>query len=176
MDPGHKDKFNNLFTRIETLYPRKNVNKTIDNARKIQQTQQKYGVYGKDDPKSSVFNRPKSGVQRQSNSQARQNSLPGKRGKSREKSTTRDNSNSQTREPKFKTVEDQRETSRERDGSTSKERQNSLSRKFHALDEGTRAAINESFLTNVKPGSGKRSKMTVNDAVKEFFGKDAKSK
>jgi hypothetical protein len=42
------------------------------------------------------------------------------------------------------------------------------------LDEGTRAAINESFLTNVKPGSGKRNKMTVNDAVKEFFGKDAK--
>jgi len=66
------------------------------------------------------------------------------------------------------------ETSREREGSTSKERGNSLSRKFHALDEGTRAAINESFLTNVKPGSGKRNKMTVNDAVKEFFGKDAK--
>jgi len=84
LDPNHKEKFNNLFARIEALYPRKNVNKTIDNARKIQQTQQKYGVYNKDETKGSVFNRPKSGVQR-SGSQARQATLIGNRAKSKEK-------------------------------------------------------------------------------------------
>ena len=49
----------------------------------------------------------------------------------------------------------------------------SLVRRFNALDQGTRAAINESFLQNVKTG---KNQITVQEALQEFYGKDVQAK
>ena len=46
-------------------------------------------------------------------------------------------------------------------------------RKFHALDSGIKAAINESFLQNIKTG---KSQLSVGEALKEFYGKDKNQK
>ena len=50
----------------------------------------------------------------------------------------------------------------------------SLNRRFNQLDQGTRMAINDSFVHNIK--SGKASATTVQDALKEFYGKDTVAK
>ena len=51
---------------------------------------------------------------------------------------------------------------------------NNLIGKFDGLDQGTRAAINDSFLQNMR--SAKAKVTTVQEALKEFYGKDPQAK
>lgn len=46
--------------------------------------------------------------------------------------------------------------------------------KFNGLDKGARAAINDSFLQNMR--SAKAKVTTVQEALKEFYGKDPVAK
>ena len=73
-------------------------------------------------------------------------------------------------------IDDKRNDRDTRSRSSSQNNESSLIRRFTQLQEGTRAAINESFLLNVKPGSTQASKMTVTDALKEYYSKDDKQK
>ena len=41
------------------------------------------------------------------------------------------------------------------------------------LDSGTKNAINDSFITNIKIG---KSQVTVSEALKEFYGKETQAK